>query len=193
MRYFGTSLVIAVALGLPLASASQSRPTEFVFRPGDIVRITVWPDSSYNGEYPVEEDGIVYLPFVGTVRIAGQSLTKIRADLRTQFGREMQQPVVTVTPLFRVSILGEVNRPGLYIIDPTHSFFDVVALAGGFRDNAKTEDIRLVRDGERIQINADPENGEQAEVALALRSGDRIIVSKGRSINTLTIFYVLQS
>ena len=157
-------------------------PDQFVVRPGNVLRITVWPDNALGGEFPVEESGFVYLPVLGPVRVGGMSLEALRNQLREAYGEAIRVPVVTVTPLFWVSVLGAVNRPGLYRVDPTQSLFDVLSLAGGMRQDAKENELRLIRGEQVLEINATSalETGE-AQLALALRSGDRIVVPRRRS------------
>src|SRR5690606_6114239 len=104
---------------------------DVVVRPGDVLRISVWPETSLGGDFPVESNGYVYLPILGEVPAGNVSLSTLRAQLREGYSSNMKNPVVTVTPLFRVSVLGAVARPALYNVDPTHTLFDVISLAGG--------------------------------------------------------------
>jgi len=170
--------------------------TEFLVRPGDILRIRIWPDSTLGGQFPVEETGLVYLPVLGEIRAAGMSLADLRRELRRGYGTTIKSPVVTVTPLFRVSVLGAVERPGLYQVEPTQSLFDVISLAGGFRRDAKQTKLRIIREGRVLEIDARHalESGE-ALLGLALRSGDRIVVpQRGNTLLTpQNVYFMVQS
>lgn len=197
-RAHGLLLCLALT-GLTSHAAAQNRdpvPPPLALRPGDFLRIRVWPDSTLGGEFPVEETGLVHLPVLGGVRAAEIPLEQLRRELRTRYGEALKNPVITVTPLFRVSVLGAVQRPGLYRVDPTQSLFDVISLAGGLRENAKAQDLRVIRDGSVLEINAKRalETGEAA-LGLSLRSGDRIVVpERGPSIFTpQNIYFMLQS
>ena len=165
----------------PARSVASQSDDQFVVRPGNVLRITVWPDNTLGGEFPVEESGFVHLPVLGAVHVGGMSLETLRNQLREAYGEAILVPVVTVTPLFWVSVLGAVNRPGLYRVDPTQSLFDVLSLAGGMRQDAKEDELRLIRGEHVIEINATRalETGE-AQLTLALRSGDRIVVPRRR-------------
>lgn len=195
-------LVLAAAsisfLGVSPVGVGAQTPMEAdtsagILRAGDVLRITIWPDSSLSGEYPIEETGFAYFPGLGAMTVSGRSIADIRQELREQYARFMSTPVVTVTPLFRVSVLGEVRRPGLYPVDPTHTVFDVISLAGGLTDAADADDVRLLRSGSVIDLDAQStlEGGGDA-LALGLRSGDRIVVPRRRRFGMSQALTVLQ-
>jgi len=157
-----------------------------------MLRVRVWPDSALGGDFPVEENGMVLLPVVGSVRATGRTLADLRGQLRGRYEQAMKLPVVTILPVFRVSVLGAVMRPGLYEVDPTMTLFDVISLAGGFRPEAREDDVRVVRPGAVLAVNARSalETGNLPE-ALQLRSGDRIVVAARHS--GLSALFFLQA
>jgi len=153
--------------------------SDLVLRPGDILRITVWPEQGLGGEFVVEESGFVYLPYLQAVRAAGVSLDELRAELRAGYAETIRNPVVSITPVFRVTVMGEVQRPGVYTVTPTSTLFDVIGLAGGFRIEADQERLRVVRPGQVVEYDAlrALEIGENLD-AISLRSGDQIVVPR---------------
>lgn len=146
-------------------------------RPGDVLQINVWPQTDLSGEFIVEESGYVYLPYLQEVEAAGVSINDLRVRLREGYRGVMQNPVVTITPLFRVTIMGQVQRPGIYQVTPSNSLFDVIGMAGGFRNDADPERMTVVRPGQVIEFDAlrALERGEDLDV-IRLRSGDQVIV-----------------
>lgn len=201
MKLIGCTLLVAVLLapGNLLAQASppalsQGSGTEFVVRPGDVLKIRVWPDEQLGGEYPVEENGFVYLPVLGGVEAGGMTLSNLRAELRSLYGEALRSPAVSVTPLFSIPVLGAVQRPGLYHIEPTNTIFDAISMAGGFRPDARTDQVRLVRAGEVIEMDAERtiEEGGDA-LSLSLQSGDRLIVPERWRWNIRDVMWGLQS
>lgn len=199
-------LVLALAAGLVCVSAldavAQSSRTgdrsaaldEAVLQPGDVLQIYVWPDNTLSGEFSVEETGYVYLPFLGSVQVAGMSLDRLRAQLREGYSEVMKDPVVTVTPAFRIGVLGAVGRPGVYVINPSHSFLDVITMAGGFAANANAGKVRIVRSDKVIEIDAQRALEEGADLAdLTLRSGDKIVVPQRRGFTARTAFEIVRT
>ena len=167
----------------PSAAGQVSDASARIIRPGDVLRVRIWPDPEHDlsGEFPVEESGLIYLPLLGEVWAGGATLEEIRSRLRQGYEQAIKSSVVTVVPLFTVSILGAVVRPGLYRIDPTQVLFDVVSLAGGFTSGAKLEEVRVIRDGRVLEINAEQALATGAPLlVMALRSEDRIIVPERR-------------
>lgn len=90
---------------------------------GDIVRVDIFditPELALEQRYTILPDGTLNLPWVGSVPLAGLSLGQAASVLSDRFGRFIRNPVVTVSLLaprpLKVGIIGEVNRPGAYII-----------------------------------------------------------------------------
>lgn len=182
------ALLSFLVLALPVVAGGQQAggsaapaTTESLLRHGDLLRIQVWPDTSLSGEFLIEETGSVYLPVIGELAVAGRPISDVRTDLRARYRETMMTPVVVVTPAFNVSVLGGVLRPGLYRLDPSVTVLDAISLAGGFTTNAKRGDIRLLRNGRVIELDAEEAftTGGDA-LGVRLQSGDRIIVPEGR-------------
>lgn len=179
---------------IPAPQGQPAGSDELSLRPGDVLRISVWPDETLSGEFVVEETGFVYLPFLGQVRAAGVSLADLRQRLRDGYREMMREPVVTITPLFRVSVLGAVARPGNYMMTPTQSLIEVIGMAGGFGRNANESEIRIVRPGEVIEMDAQRALEEGADLdALALRSGDRIVVPTSGGFSIRSFFEIVRT
>jgi polysaccharide export outer membrane protein len=187
MRQATGSIAVVIALaGMGLSSpvqaqedaqADEVRQTRTTLRPGDMLRISVWPNDDLSGEFQVEESGYAHLPMLGRVQVQGMPLDKLRSRIRQGYAQSMKNPVVTITPVFNVGVLGQVRSPGVYPVTPTNTLLDVVGMAGGFADRAAAERIRLVREGQAIQFNAERALEEGRGVsALKLQSGDRIVV-----------------
>lgn len=179
----------------PLAGNAQDTPESAIEaatpQNGDVLKVRVWPDSSLSGEFPVEETGLVYLPLIGEYRVAGRSVASIRQELRALYGRELKSPVVTVTPVFRVSVLGAVQRPGMYYVDATRTWFDVISEAGGFQSNAARDQVRVIRGPTTLNVNA--AEGNQSALGVSVQSGDRIIVQERPLRPWMPILSVIQT
>ncbi len=173
-------------LGLVLAGAAGPAYAQDVdlyesaLRPGDVLRITVWPNAELGGEFPVESDGQVFLPFLGGVMVTGVPVQDLREQIRTGFQAAQRNAVVTVTPLYRIGVTGAVQRPGLYLVPPTDGFFDVLTTAGGFSFRADMSKVTVIREGTVLRLDAETalETGETLPLdALSLQSGDQIMVA----------------
>ena len=173
---------------VPTPSASRLQEESVTLQPGDILQISVWPDQTLGGQFPVEETGNVYLPFLGSIHVVGLTLDRLRSQLREGYGEVMKEPVVTITPLFRVGVMGAVRAPGNYTIDATQNLLDVINQAGGFSTQANQQEVRIVRTGEVLQFNVQQALEQGADLdALTLRSGDNIVVPNKSTVNVQTV------
>ena len=126
-------VVVLAALSLTLVAAraeAQAR-TAVVLRPGDMVQLNIWPDDQgYSGEYVVEDNGILVVPFLGEIQAAGVSVEQLRQTIREGYGQTRRELVVTIRPQFRVGVMGAVRNPSVYAVSPSQNIFDVIAMAG---------------------------------------------------------------
>lgn len=182
-RAFAAIGLLVGLVPLPPALAAQSLPgTEFVFAPGDQVRIAVWPDSTLSGVFPIEESGLVHIPLLGPLVATGKTVSELRAEVRAGFEKDLQLPVVSLEARFRVSVLGAVRSPGVYWVDPTFAAFELVSLAGGFTDRAVEDGLTISRlGGQTVSLGSLNDQESRQWIGSQLRSGDRLVVpERGR-------------
>lgn len=175
-------------------TATGAAATSRIIRAGDSVSLAVWdsqPDSLLTtGEQrsvsmqniPVSSSGQVFIPYVGEIRIAGQTTEQARRQIQ-----RLMEPIVPdgqvqldVTPGSRntIDVVTGVVRPGrveLPEVSPT--ILSVLAETGGIASSLRNPLVRLNRAGEAYAIPAsdlfsDPANDIQ------LRGGDRILVEE---------------
>lgn len=180
--HFKRIAALSLMLGLFVPhqlTAQQTAVMELSLRPGDVLQIGVWPNAELGGQFVVQNQGVVYLPFLGETHVTGMSVTQLREELMRGYSVAMQNPILTVTPLFRIGVMGAVNRPGIYLTPSTDMLFDVIGSAGGFAEQADTKDVKIVRDGQIVKLDTQRalETGDLLPLqALQLRSGDILMV-----------------
>jgi polysaccharide export outer membrane protein len=183
MRTLLAVLFAAGALAAPLLAqdapiVSQSGGA-YSLAPGDLVRVVVWGREEYSGQFQVDEEGQLHYPIIGTIQTQGLTVRELRDTLRTGLERLFTNPFVTVTPLFRVAVLGHVRTPGLYTVDPTLSVLDVVALAGGPASAANMDKLTVYRSGAAtVMSQEDAVIHGQTLQTMGIRSGDEIMVPR---------------
>src|SRR6266550_6156635 len=131
----------------------------FVIGAGDVLAINVWKEPEISHAVPVRSDGKVSLPLVGELQAAGQTPRQLQAALKEKLQTYISDPDVTVivqeVKSQRFNILGQVVRPGSYLLANTTTVLDAIAVAGGFRDFAKKKSIYVLRtkvDGSQARI-----------------------------------------
>jgi polysaccharide export outer membrane protein len=144
-------------------------------QPGDRILVWVPADSLRRDTLVVEETGFVALPRVGRVNAAGIPAGALADTIRARYRRLLRTDDVLVIPLHRVSVLGEVRKPGIYFLGLTASLRDAVALAEGVTDIGNPCCITVVRDSSREKIR-DWQTRPASELDIA--SGDAIVVDR---------------
>lgn len=144
-------------------------------RPGDALAIAIWREPELSDTVRVNERGEVVLPLLGTRSVRGLSPDSLERQLAGEYSEYVKSPAVSITALRRISILGEVKRPGLYPVDATVSLSDALALAGGTTGAADRDDIRLIRDGRVLRQSL---ARSSLVGSLPVQSGDQIVVGQ---------------
>lgn len=143
--------------------------------PGDVVRLEVATEPSLSGQFELDAEGRVLFPLLGFVQVGDRPFGRVRAEIASHYAEQLVDPVIRLTPLFRVAILGEVRRPGVFPLDPTFTVADAIATAGGLLPSASWDRISLYRGGEVLRTRLDPES---RALELPIRSGDQILVGR---------------
>jgi polysaccharide biosynthesis/export protein len=131
----------------------------FVIGNDDVLAINVWKEPDVSRSIPVRSDGKISLPLVGEVQAAGLTPLKLEKDIASKLKNYISEPEVTVmvqqVNSQKFNILGQVARPGSFVIANSPTVLDAIALAGGFRDFAKQKAIYVLRqnaDGTQTRI-----------------------------------------
>jgi protein involved in polysaccharide export with SLBB domain len=171
-------LVLLMLLLLPLAATSaqaQGAMGQTFLRSGDALRVEIWREPDLSGEFIVDESGIVVLPLLGPHEVAQTPVAELRRALLDSYRVHLRNPSINIVPLRRVTVLGEVQRPGMYSVDPTVSLAGVVGLAMGTTTTGDLARITLIRagSGAREVVSAGQTLDE-----VDVRSGDQILVGR---------------
>lgn len=176
---FRTTLWVLAALAAATPLGAQQAAEDF--HPGDVVRLEVEGDTLFTGTFTVGPGPVLPLPVIGDVSLAGVSRSGLEPHLREQLGRYFKNSVVHAKALIRLSVVGEVLRPGIYAVPTDLVLSDVLMVAGGPTVDAKFTATRIERESDRLI------EGDALQEALAhgktvgelrLRAGDRIFVPR---------------
>lgn len=184
-------ILIAAFLTFPLAPAVAQQP--YVLGPEDVIEVLVLGNPEVSRTVTIRPDGMISLPLIGEVAAAGLAPEQLRQRLTELFARYFRSPQVSVIVRefrrVRVSVLGQVSRPGIYELKQSATVLDALAAAGGLAPEAGLGEARLIRardapvviDLERLLL--------QGEMAFnhRLENGDTLVVPEDSS----TRVYVL--
>jgi len=141
------------------STAPKPHDDSFVIGNDDVLAINVWKEPDISRSIPVRSDGKISLPLVGEVQAAGRTPLKLEVEIAARLKNYISDPEVTVIVQQinsqKFNILGQVNKPGTFVIANSPTVLDALALAGGFRDFAKQKSIYILRqnaDGTQTRI-----------------------------------------
>jgi polysaccharide export outer membrane protein len=139
---------VSAQVGAPAASPAFP-DAGYAIGPSDVLQVNVWKEPELTREVTVRIDGMITVPLLGDVQAAGQTPRKLAEVLRAGLEQFIEAPRVTVglgqTNSARFYVLGQVGRSGEFLMSGRTTVLQALALAGGFRDFAKTESIVIVR------------------------------------------------
>jgi polysaccharide export outer membrane protein len=116
-------------------------PSSYILGPGDQLTFSgISADEIANKPFRVDADGQVNLPMVGRLPAAGLTLRQFEESLNKLLSTYIREPqvVVTITEFHGqpVSVLGAVKAPGTLQLEGRKNLLEMIALAGGFREDS---------------------------------------------------------
>lgn len=182
---------------LPQASVTPSNnnneATKLRIGPGDLLSITVFDAPELQQQVRVSDAGKAKLALLGEISLAG--LTADEAANRIAEALQAKDLVLhpQVNVLIKeygtqgVSVLGEVNKPGVYPVLAPRTLLDVLSEAGGLTKLASPEITIKRRNGQREIVTAQVNNNPQETLAseVQVQPGDTVLVPRAGIIYIL--------
>ncbi len=131
--------------------------------------------------YVVNQEGFINFPVLGKIHVAGMTLQGLTDYLTEKIGEKVVDPIVTVELTnFHVNVLGEVNRPGLFVVNSErYSVLDALAQAGDLTAYGERNNVMIIReeDGKRVAHRLDLNKAEALQSPyFYLRQNDVVYV-----------------
>jgi protein involved in polysaccharide export with SLBB domain len=169
-------------VGAMQSPASGPVPQDYVLGPGDTVRVQLFGNVNGIYEFEVSRDGVLNLPEIGPITVAGLPFSEFRQDLHERV-REMligTQVSVTMGQLrtIRVFVLGDVKQPGSYVVSGLATMSSALYQGGGISKIGTLRDVQLKRNGRvasRLDLYELLLNGDTSS-DMRLQPGDVIFV-----------------
>ena len=160
-------------------------PQEHIIRPDDTLAIVAYGVHDFNFRERVSSTGLISLPLIGLVPVAGLSPQGAAAAIAQQLSAKgmVLDPQVDVTfyaePSEAVTVTGEVNKPGSFPVAGNVTLGAALGLAAGLKETASPV-VTLLRRGEPgpIAIPVALGSGFSRYTAIPLLAGDHLVVSK---------------
>ena len=174
--FISTSPTSIVATGdLPL-------PNEYKISLGDVISVVLSGSKKTMFDMRAQLDGTVFFPELGSISVAGESFQ----DVKNKLNNLIEQSYIGVSidlslknlSAKKITIVGAVNNPGTYLVNPFTTISNSLAYSGGIQEIGSLRNIRLIRsNGDNFSfdlydllINGDRTND------ITIESGDVILV-----------------
>jgi len=126
-------------------------PPDYVLGPGDSIRVQLFGNVNGIYEYEVSREGVLNLPEIGPVTVAGMPFSEFRADLNKRVQEMLIGTQVSVTMgqlrTIRVYVLGDVNQPGSFVVSGLATISGALYRSGGVSRIGSLRNIQLKRNG----------------------------------------------
>jgi polysaccharide export outer membrane protein len=182
-----------------MASQSRSSTADYRIGPEDLVQITLYNIPEQDARVTprqvilrVSQDGMIILPLIGAIAAKGKTISQLQEELGKKYEKYIRNPNVGVLITEyhqRVSVMGAVQKPGIFELTSPKTVIDMVAMAGGINEKAGNQ-VMLYRqdpDGKRqtavidLLVLANPagqvtDPKDSAMVNMPVQAGDVINV-----------------
>lgn len=182
-------LSVLVAGFVALQALAQDVPSTdeggYEINAGDTLEISVWKEPDLQRTVLVSPDGAFSFPLAGQLDAKGRTVTEVRQELEERLSRYIPDLVTTVTVVDvsgnTIFVIGQVNEPGSFIMNPVLDVMQALSMAGGTTPFASLKNIRILRreGGEQRAHQFDytrVADGQSLEQNILLRSGDVVVV-----------------
>jgi polysaccharide export outer membrane protein len=166
---------------------SELSYTESAYRinANDLLEITVFGEESLNTRSRLDTDGTIVFPLLGRVSAVGLTKKELESKITELLAKDyLVNPQVSILILefARLTVTGQVVKPGPYELKPGLTVMQAIALAGGLTSKADSKNIKLIRTEEKekatFEINIeDILSGTAKDVTL--KPADLIFVGGG--------------
>lgn len=169
----------------PIKGFSSPDAEKLGYRIGveDELQISVWREPELSQLVVVRPDGMITLPLVNDIKVAGLKTEELRSQLTERLSAYVNEPQVTIIVRAirsrKVFVVGKVVRQGAFPVIGKKTVLELISEAGGLAPFAKSSAIYILRDqnGRQVSLRFDYKKviaGKSADIELL--PGDMIVV-----------------
>ena len=182
-----TLLFAGAAVAAPPApSTGPPADAQYTVKPGDMLQVSVWKEPDLQGPVLVRPDGMFSFPLAGQMDARNKTVSELQQELTTKLKKFISDPVVTVSIQEikgnKVYVIGQVQKPGDFIVNPRVDVMQALSMAGGTTPFAALGDIMILRRNDSGQQQAlpfkytDVVRGRNLQQNIMLQAGDVVVV-----------------
>ena len=190
-KKFGYDFIATTPTSI-VATVDLPLPNEYQISLGDLIGVVLSGSKEQIFDLKVQLDGTVLFPELGAISVAGETFLEIKNKFRNLIDQSYIGVNIDLSlkdlSAKKITIVGAVNNPGTYLVNPFTTISNSLAYSGGVKDIGSLRNIQLLRlngntygfDLYDLLINGDRTND------ITIASGDVIIV--GAATKSISIF-----
>ena len=170
----------------PVVARSIGSPPALLIGAGDLLEVSLYGMPDFKSDVRVNSGGEISLPMLGAVAVSGLSVEQAQLLIEHKLSEKglFNDPHVTVFEkeyaTQGISVLGEVQKPGIYPLLGSRKLYDVISTAGGTTPKAGRYVLITRRNDPQHPVRVPLVTGtpESMENNVTVEPGDTIVVSK---------------
>ena len=140
---------LLAAAGLSPAGHAQQPLPDYTLNPGDQIDIAVWKELELTKTVIVRPDGKFSFPLAGEIQAAGRTIAQVQFEITNKLKTYIPEAVVTASVKeldgYRIYVIGQVGKPGSFVMNPRMNVLQALTVAGGMTPFAALNDIIVLR------------------------------------------------
>jgi polysaccharide export outer membrane protein len=181
----GLQALMLLVGALWVTADARAQDAAYAVKPGDLLQIAVWKEPELQRPVLVRPDGAFSFPLAGEVDARGKSVADLQRLITERLKKYISDPVVTVSVQEvkgnKVYVIGQVNKPGEFIVNPSVDIMQALSMAGGTTPFAALGNIMVLRRKGTAQQAlpfhyADVARGRDLQQNVMLEAGDVVVV-----------------
>jgi polysaccharide export outer membrane protein len=179
------ALLSLLLAGFNSQASAQAVPT-YTLNAGDTLDIAVWKEEDLTKkDVIVRPDGMFSFPLAGEINAVGHTVAQVEEQISSRLKKYIPEPVVSVSVKnldgCRVYVIGQVSKPGSFVMNPRFSVLQALSLAGGLTPFAAANDIIILRGNGNAQNilpfhYGEVTTGRALNQNVLLEAGDVVVV-----------------
>ena len=138
MKKFILAIVLLLSVNLLLAA-------DYTLQKGDVIKITSISAPEITGEYNVSPDGVIVVPYAGTIKAEGKTAKNLTQEVKVLLAQRLKNPEVYVSIVNSTSdivfVTGYISNPGAVTINNLSNLTTIIASAGDIVEQAKESNV----------------------------------------------------
>jgi polysaccharide export outer membrane protein len=157
----------------------------FTIIPGDVLQVTVWKEEGMDQEVLVLPDGTITFPLIGSFQVGGMTPEAVQDIIKDKLAKYIPDAAVTVSVKaalgHTVSVIGQVAKPGEFVIAHQVTVMQALSQAGGLTPYADQNRVIILHRVDNIETSIpfpykDIVNGDHLDQDIVLSPGDVVVV-----------------